>query len=103
MSTLTASTTQVAFPAGTPDADFVFTLTGTNPDGSAASASFTSAGSSFSVDLSTVLQVGAVVSLVVSKTIGGTTYSSLPSDPFTVQAETILLAVPDGSQKASIA
>lgn len=96
MSILSTPTASVVFPASTTEGQFTFAITGTNPDGSAYSSSITS------VTPTTLapsdLQAGAVISLVVSKN----GVSSLPSDPFTVVAPTILLTVPDATQKATI-
>lgn len=96
MSILSTPTAQVTFPAGTADTQYVFVLTGTNPDGTAYSGSVTS--DTPSAIAPTDLQVGSIVTLVVTKN----GISSLASDPFTVVAQTILLTVPDASQKATI-
>lgn len=91
---LSTPITSAVFPAGTADTDWTFVVTGTNADGSAYSASFSSPAPSLQVDL----PEGATVSLVVSKN----GVSSLPSDPFLVPVTTVTLSVPDASQKAVI-
>ena len=96
MSLLTTPTAQVVFPAGTPDTQWAFVLTGTNPDGTAYSATVMSDTPSALAPAD--LQPGAVITLVVTKN----GVSSLPSDPFTVVAQTVLLTVPDAGQKATI-
>ena len=93
--TLSTPTTTAVFPAGTPDTEWAFSLSGTNADGSAYSAMFSSPGPS----MQAALPEGATVVLVVSKN----GVSSLPSDPFVVPVTTVTLSVPDATQKAVIA
>ena len=91
---LSTPITSAVFPAGTADTEWTFVVTGTSSDGSAFSASFSSATPSLTVDL----PEGATVSLTVTKN----GVSSLPSDPFTVAVTTVTLSVPDAAQKAVI-
>lgn len=92
--TLSTPTVDLAFPIGTKDTQWTFTITGTNPDN-------TPYNNTIDADTSSIpapgdFQVGAVLTLVVTKN----GVSSLPSDPFTVPAQTVMLTVPDASQKA---
>lgn len=93
--TLSTPTTSAVFPIGTADTDWTFSLSGTLADGSAYSNVFTSATPS----MQAALPEGATVVLVVSKN----GVSSLPSDPFPVAVTTVILTVPDATQKAVIA
>ena len=94
MQTLSVPTAQVVYPAGTLDTPWTFAITGTAADGSSFADSVNAATPSTTYNL----PVG-VFTLVVSKN----GVSSLPSDPFTVSAPTtVLLTVPDATQKAMI-
>lgn len=91
---LSCPTVSLAFPEGTVEDKFTFSVTGTLADGSGVTNSETSADSSALMDLAP-----GTYTLVVSKN----GVSSLPSDPFTVAVPvTVMLTVPDADQKAVI-
>ena len=93
--TLSALALSMSFPAGTVDAPFSYTVTGTLADG-VTPFTLTQSSGSFS------LQPGTYTG-VVSKTVAGTTYSSLASPTLTVAAPTtVSLMVPDGTKAATL-
>lgn len=85
----------LAFPAGTVDTQWQFDITGSAADGSPFSHSVSADTPSTTADLP-----AGIFTLVVTKN----GISSLPSDPFPVTAPvTVMLSVPDATQKAVIA
>jgi hypothetical protein len=92
--TLAAAVVDQPFPAGTADAPFDYTVTGTLADGTA----FALTQASGSFDLAPGTYTG-----VVSKTVAGATVSSLPSSPLVIPtAATVTLSVPDGTMAAAL-
>ena len=80
--------------------EFVFTVTGTNADGTPFSQVVTQATQPAQMDL----PVGKGFVLVVKRTVGTIEYASAPSDPVDIAAPaTITVSVPDSTQKAVIA
>lgn len=95
MTQLLASPTILqSFPVGTPEQQYSFNVSGTLADGTTTfNQAFPSDASSTTVDLP-----AGTFTYTVSK-MG---FTSLPSDPFTIQGQTtVQFNVPDGSQKAS--
>ena len=97
---LACAIASVAFPAGTTDTPWAFHVSGTQADGTAFGGGVESASPSAVLDLP-----AGTYTLVVEKN----GVSSLPSDPFTVDAAPgggttpVELSVPDATQKAMIA
>lgn len=93
--TLAAAVVSQAFPAGTTDADFEYTVSGILADGTA----FSSTQASGSFDLADGVYTGTV-----SKTVAGTAYASMASAPLTISSgpTTVTLSVPDGAQAAAL-
>jgi hypothetical protein len=84
-----------AFPEGTTDPGFTFTITGTLADGAPFQTSGTSAEPTLSFDLQPGTYTGVVSKLGVS---------SLPSGQLVIAAPvTVTLSVPDASQPATLA
>jgi hypothetical protein len=93
--TLAAAVVDQTFPAGTTDGTFEYTITGTLADGTTPF-SLTQASGAFD------LQPG-VYTGVVSKTVAGSTISSMPSASLTVPAAaSVTLSVPDITQAAQL-
>jgi hypothetical protein len=91
--TLKAAVLDATFPAGTADAPFVYSVSGTLADGVTA---FSQNQPSGTFDLSPGTYTG-----VVTKTVAGVVHSSQPSAPLTIAAPaTVTLSVPDESQAA---
>lgn len=92
---LSAPLVSQTFPAGTADAPLSFTVSGNLADGT----NFSLTQPSGTFDLPAGVFTG-----VVSKTVGGTTFSSQPSAPLTVAGPvTVTLEVPAATQPAVLA
>jgi len=97
---LSCALATIAFAAGTTDTPWAFHITGTQADGTPFGGGIESASASASIDLP-----AGTYTLVVEKN----GVSSLPSDPFVVDAAPgggttpVELSVPDATQKATIA
>jgi hypothetical protein len=95
-STLAAAVVNQTFPAGTTDGTFNYTVTGTLADGTTP---FSQSQASGAFDLPAGVFTG-----VVSKTVAGSTISSLPSLPLTLSTgggtTPVSLSVPDATQAA---
>lgn len=93
LATLSAAVIDQTFPAGTDDAPFSYTVTGTLADGTTP---FSLSQNSGAFDLAPGVYTGSV-----AKTVAGATIVSLPSDPLTVLATaTVTLSVPDATSAA---
>lgn len=91
---LATPTVDLAFPVGTIETPFTFSVSGTTADGQPFTAGSESSGPSEEFDLP-----AGTFTLVVTKN----GISSLESDAFTVDVPTtVTLSVPDATQKASI-